>query len=368
MTIIMKPTYACNAACAYCYAAKEEQNKFMSVDNLEKVFKNISKDISAYNKRNGLKFLWHGGEPLVMGKNFYKEVIRLSDKYFSQKGIRCTHQLQSNLTLIDEEYIDVLEGLLEKKQFGTSIDPFSPTRPLKNGKDYNSEWHKSVKLLRDKGFNIGIVFTIHKDLLDKCEEIYKWVSDLGKGFSCKLNPVFRSKKGDDNSGLYVTSEEFGEFLINMYKIHSREGKKIRLSPFRDWVRINRSNGKDRVCSFKKDCQVSFLGIDYEGNVSGCGRFLASSDVRYGNVISDKAKDIFSNKERIKLSNRAKVLRNGECKSCKHWKYCMGGCPSIAYSYHGDFMKKTPWCEAYTMFFDYWQKISKKKSAQKKQTK
>ena len=360
----MKPTYACNADCDYCYAAKEEQNKFMSLEKLESIFKSISENIKSYNKKNGLKFLWHGGEPLTMGKDFFKEVKCLSDKYFTSKGIKCSHQLQSNLTLIDDEYINVLENLLEKKQFGTSIDPFSPTRPLKNGKDYNSEWHKSVNLLRERGFNIGVVLTIHKGLLDKYEELYKWISDKGKGFSCKLNPVFKSKKGDDNSELYVTSKEFGQFLINMYEIYLRDGKRVRLSPFRDWVRINRSKGKDRVCSFKKDCQVSFLGIDYEGNVSGCGRFLASSDIRYGNVISDSTKDLFNNEERANLSKRAEVLKNGECKECKHWHYCMGGCPSIAYSYHGDFMKKTPWCEAYTMFFDYWQKRTKKKSAKK----
>jgi len=365
MTFVIKPTYACNAACNYCYAYKENENEKMSLDNVEKMFSVISNNIFLFNNSKGVKFLWHGGEPLLLGKTFYQEVLKLSEKYFTSKNFTCFHQMQSNLTLIDEEYADILISFLHEKKIGTSVDPFDNLRSLKNGKDYLTTWTNALNILRKKGIKVGIVFTVHKNTITKCRDIFSWLKSLPEEISCRFNPVFKTNKTNDGCEFYVSANEYGKFLIEMYdlyieeqNIRKRRWKKI--SPFADWFRIVRSNGKEKVCVFKENCQNSFMGIDYKGNVSGCGRFLASSDIRYGNIYSDDINDILSNIKRIEIADRAKILRKNDCNKCPHWHLCGGGCPSIAYSYYEDFNKKDPFCESYFMFFEHWRSKTKER--------
>ena len=65
-TLIVKATTACNLACPYCYNYKNslcrEDISEKTIDKILKVFKN---KIGA--------FVWHGGEPLLVGKKFFDE-------------------------------------------------------------------------------------------------------------------------------------------------------------------------------------------------------------------------------------------------------------------------------------------------------
>jgi uncharacterized protein len=76
LTLVIKPTNACNLRCKYCYVDPNAENGNMSLSVLEKV---ISGALSVPGKEN-VRFIWHGGEPLLMGVDFYREVVGMQKK------------------------------------------------------------------------------------------------------------------------------------------------------------------------------------------------------------------------------------------------------------------------------------------------
>lgn len=50
-----------------------------------------------------VSFIWHGGEPLSMGLNFYKKVIELQEYYRKKCDVKVSNNIQTNITLLTEE-------------------------------------------------------------------------------------------------------------------------------------------------------------------------------------------------------------------------------------------------------------------------
>ena len=70
LSLIMKVVSTCNLACRYC-DADIYSNRRMSLDTLSQV---ITK---ALNYADYVEFIWHGGEPLLMGIQFYEKAVEL---------------------------------------------------------------------------------------------------------------------------------------------------------------------------------------------------------------------------------------------------------------------------------------------------
>ena len=54
-----------------------------------------------------LKFVWQGGEPTLLGIDFFKRVIELQKPFAHQKTI--TNSLQTNGTLLNDEWCNFLK-------------------------------------------------------------------------------------------------------------------------------------------------------------------------------------------------------------------------------------------------------------------
>ena len=93
---------------------------------LEKVFIYINEYLEKYPQEH-FSIVWHGGEPLIVGVDFYRKVLELQEKHCKTTLSRIEHDIQSNLTLITQEMIDVLKqmGIC---RVGTSYEPYKGIR------------------------------------------------------------------------------------------------------------------------------------------------------------------------------------------------------------------------------------------------
>src|SRR5882757_8011977 len=111
----------CNLDCKYCFYLEKE--KFypdehrwkMSDDVLERYIQQYiaSQPVSEIN------FAWQGGEPTLLGVDFFRRVVELQQQY-CPPGRRISNALQTNGTLLDDEW----GVFLHENQFlvGLSID------------------------------------------------------------------------------------------------------------------------------------------------------------------------------------------------------------------------------------------------------
>ena len=116
LTAIVKPTHDCNLRCEYCYIEENAERGRMS----SKTLLNTLDQVSEASGDEEAHFIWHGGEPLLMGLEFFKEIATLSDK-LRKKGKEISNSIQTNGTLVTEELLDFIEA---KKDFylGFSLD------------------------------------------------------------------------------------------------------------------------------------------------------------------------------------------------------------------------------------------------------
>ena len=103
--LLAKPTGAiCNLDCAYCFFLDKEvfypDSKFrMSDDVLEQYIKQLIES----HQTDRVTIAWQGGEPTLMGLDFYRRVMELAEKY-RRPGMTFEHTMQTNGTLLDDEW------------------------------------------------------------------------------------------------------------------------------------------------------------------------------------------------------------------------------------------------------------------------
>ena len=113
ITVLLKPTNACNLRCVYCYHADGGyDNKVMDTSLFNQILEKIVDVFPAVH------FIWHGGEPLLLGDKFYSDISKIEDSYAS--SIKITNAIQTNGTLLDENFINLLDSL--DFQIGFSFD------------------------------------------------------------------------------------------------------------------------------------------------------------------------------------------------------------------------------------------------------
>ncbi len=98
LTIIAKPTHECNLGCVYCYVGPTAERGRMSTETLEKM---TLQACEVVGPEGVVDFLWHGGEPLAVGLDFYKTAVETQERV---KGkTRVENSMQTNGTLLTEE-------------------------------------------------------------------------------------------------------------------------------------------------------------------------------------------------------------------------------------------------------------------------
>ncbi len=70
LTVVVGTTSDCNMSCKYCYRLKR-QTEYMSDSTLENAVRTVLSD----RRKSKICFLWHGGEPLLVGKDFYRKAM-----------------------------------------------------------------------------------------------------------------------------------------------------------------------------------------------------------------------------------------------------------------------------------------------------
>jgi uncharacterized protein len=109
--LILKSTERCNSNCIYCDVKLNKQHASqMPLELLEIVYKRIDEYLSAVPD-DDILIIWHGGEPLLNGVEFFEAAHAFKKEICSATGSRIENAIQSNITLINEKFISVLKKM-----------------------------------------------------------------------------------------------------------------------------------------------------------------------------------------------------------------------------------------------------------------
>lgn len=348
VTTILKATRNCNLACKYCYAGKIDPSQNISLETVKVFFEKIKEWelMISDGEKTSTSIIWHGGEPLLLGQDFYKNAFEIQ-KELSSDNFTFRNSMQSNGTLLTEEYFEFLHK--NKVSIGLSLDGpkhiNDRTRVYPDGSSTYDDVMKAAKII-DKKTKTGFITVITSKNINDLEEIadhyYK------EGYNFKLNPLVPAGTALEHEDLSITPNQYGNKLSELFvPWFGNDGDYSGIDTFKD---ILKTIIEDRAygCNFNQACQDSFISLVPNGNIYPCARFDEEDKFLLGNIYTNTIDEIMNNPIKLQLKERYKTL-DDSCKACDMGNVCNGGCMHNAYL-NGDIMGKDPMCVGYKKLY------------------
>ncbi len=351
LAIIVKPTHACNLRCSYCYVPPTAEQGRMSLTTL----RNLMNQAVVVGRGKRITFVWHGGEPLLLGLRFFREVASISHE-LRKGGHNIKNVVQTNGTLISDEFLDFI---VEEQDFRLGFSLDGPayindvSRPHADGTGSFSEIISAISKVRErearegsKCIGGGAICVIGKHNIDNVSEIYSFFNSQRLGLS--FNPLFVS--GRATADLAVDPKAYAESLCSIFDVWMVDDHAINVDPF-DTLMDNLVSGHSANCVSSLSCTKSFISVGPLGDIYPCGRFDGIPEFHLGNVNDpDGLQGALMTPMHLRLDSRLETLP-AICKSCTYLAICNGGCMHNAYL-GGDVMGVDPFCIVYRRLFGH----------------
>lgn len=317
LNVLVIPTEFCNMRCKYCFHNEySEGNERMSYETLEKIFKTI---LPYYNK---VSFIWHGGEPLSMGINFFKKVIELQKKY-NINNIQIDNKIQSNLTLLNKE----LAEFLVQNNFGVggSFDGIKNDITRGNTEDIL----RGREVLKNANKNCGMIQVVSNINVDSLIESYEDFKK--KNINYTLNMYIKPGSISTNE-LSLSKEVLIKKMCELFDYWLYDVRcNIHIKYFYNIIEYI-LNKRKSSCLYTS-CVGKWICIRPNGDITPCNRYFPN-EYTYGNIKDyDSIIEVF-NSEGINNLLKQSIIRREKCKSCSIYDFCSGGCNNVALNENG----------------------------------
>ncbi len=353
MVVIIKPSYGCNLNCRYCYLSSETKTfDAFDSDFIIPIITQIKRYCEEHHRQN-LTIIWHGGEPLLWGIENYRKVFSYMKEEFSNYPYK--NLIQTNLTLLNQEYIDLFKKYSVRLGFSLDGPKFihDKQRVLRGGQGTFDLVMEKFSLCKKNDYHVGCITVATRNHISHISDLYAFMNQNKINF--KMNPLFRSGEAEKNEvELGLSVGEYAKLVIDLFDLMFDDPNcDISNSNF---VEIASSiiSKKTAGCLLGENCQGNFLAISPRGDVYPCGRFCDSGYEKYayGNLHFDSFANIVDKIFKSEPYKRYQYIKQGECSHCKWFNICHGGCLHDGFLASGDFKHKTFLCPAYKKIFTH----------------
>lgn len=343
-TVIIKPTKFCNADCTYC-AAPPEVNGAPKWSQEE--FRKYFDKLHPYLAPKAV-LLWHGGEPMLMGPKFYWDAWEYVQSI--KPGIRFS--MQTNILGYDSKrWKDLLQGPFERS-VSTSFDPDEQYREFKGSTALYSRifWSRMERMLED-GFRPKTIGTYTEATSNLAMKMYDVSASYGdQAFDIRVNYRYPAGR-DDGMGEMIAPDTYGRVLIELYDRWIDEVPNFCITPLDEMFK-SVAGLEFMRCPWTRHCGGHFLGVEPNGDVYNCSEFadLGDPEFRFGNIAEQTIPEMLASKA-ARGARRRRIDVPVDCKSCRHFNECEGGCMRDAVLYGKGLGGKFHYCKSWMMVFD-----------------
>ena len=327
-SVLVKPAGPdCNLNCTYCfYLEKSElysdvKTHRMGSETLETLIRQVMAQSGTH-----ITFTWQGGEPTLMGIDFYKNVIELQKKYGQGKVVG--NGLQTNGMLLDEKWA----AFLAEHNFlvGLSIDGpkhvHDHYRKLSNGNPTWERVHQSLSVLNKHGVAVNAMSCVTSYSSEYAEEIYNFFKSEGFEWMQFIPIVETSRNGKKYAADFsVRADDYGYFLIDLFDLwvndfvngepttHIREFESL----FFTYVGM-----QPPECYMQPECGT-YPTVEHNGDVYACD-FFVEEKWKLGNIHQSNLIDLLNSQKQQRFGKMKAVLP-AKCKRCSWYRHCFVGC-------------------------------------------
>ena len=362
----------CNLDCTYCYYLEKEK-LFPKGEN----YKMTSEVMEAYiiqyigsQETPEVTFAWQGGEPTLLGLEYFQNIVELQKKHSGGRKINNT--LQTNGTLLTDDWCRFFHE--QNFLIGLSIDGprrLHDTYRLDKGqKPTFDRVMFGLALLKKHKVEFNTLTVVSATNAKHPVEVYNFLKEMGSGYIQFIPLVERlPAEGAATGGLdyaeppepgqkaspvtrwSVPSEAFGDFLIAIYdEWIKRDVGKVYVQMFDVSLGIWSGHGPG-LCLFLKDCGEG-LALEHNGDLYSCDHFVYPK-YKLGNIMNESLGALV-NSDRQKAFGQAKSDTLPKyCLECEVRFACNGECPKHRFTTTPDGEEGLNYlCAGYKKFFNH----------------
>jgi len=358
--VMLKPRGAiCNLDCAYCYFLSKERlyphSDFrMSAALLEE----LTRQYIQAQPVPEVTFAWQGGEPTLMGLDFFRRAVSLQKKY-AVPGTRVVNALQTNATRLDDEWCEFFHA--HDFLLGVSLDGprglHDVYRVDKGGAPTFDRVLSGIALLKKHQVEFNLLATVHAANADHPLDVYRFFRDeVGARFIQFIPIVERDNATGFQEGNTVTprsvqGKQYGDFLIAIFDEWVRRDVGRMFVQIFD-VALGAWLGQPAsLCIFSETCGNA-LALEHNGDLFACDHFV---EPRYklGNLADTALVELVGSSPQCRFGADKRDTLPRYCRACSVRFVCNGGCPkdSLRATPHGE-PGLNYLCEGFKAFFTH----------------
>jgi uncharacterized protein len=347
-----KPTGAvCNLDCEYCFFLSKEMlypgSRFRMAADLQETY--LRQLLEAHARAPEVVVAWQGGEPTMMGLDFFRRAIDLERQY-ARPGQRILNTIQTNGTLLTDEWGEFLKA--SEFLVGISIDGpramHDAYRVDKGGKPTFDRVMAGLEVLKRHQVDWNVLTTIHAVNGDHGRAVYTFLRDeLGAGFIQYIPIIERTTEatlpiadagwghGVKGRPLYIQEgnlvthrsvgpAQYGRFLIDVFEEWVRRDIGTVYVQMFDTALANWHGEGGGMCVHAKTCG-SQLALEHTGDLYSCDHYVEPGYL-LGNINDKHMLELIASPAQRKFGQDKHDTLTQYCRDCDIRFACHGGCP------------------------------------------
>lgn len=359
----------CNLDCNYCfYLEKEKLYADAQTWRMpDEVLDSYIRQYIAAHPVEEVQFTWQGGEPTLLGVDFFRRVVELEQKYAGGKVVR--NALQTNGTLLDDAWGE----FLAEHEFLVGISVDGPRelhdsyRVEKGGAPTFDRVLRGIGVLKRHHVDFNTLTAVHRGNAQFPLEVYAFLKEAGSGFMQFIPVVERRAAVPDRNGLVliqpssadpaqvtewsVEPESYGKFLARIFdEWVRRDVGRYFVQTFdvalESWLGMEQS-----LCVFRKTCGAA-LAMEHTGDVYSCDHFVYPEH-KLGNLKETPLDQLVGSSQQTAFGNAKRDSLPRMCRTCEVRFACNGECPKHRFLHTPDGEPGLNYlCAGYKYFFKH----------------
>ncbi len=368
--VMLKPAgSSCNLNCTYCYYL--EKKKLYSGTGIprmpDELLENFTKQFIEAHQIPVVTFTWQGGEPTLMGLDFYMKAIELQKKYSGDKKIE--NAFQTNGTRLNDDWCKffVDNNIL----VGISIDGAEHNhdhyRRTPSGGATFKRVMKGIDLLHRHKVEFNTLSVVNDYNVHYATETYRFLKRIGSGFMQFLPVVehIAPERTEEELRLIapvhsdnpiVTSwstgaEDFGKFLVSIFDEWVRNDVAKYYVQIFDATLANYVGENPGLCVFNDTCGDALV-MEHNGDLFSCDHFVYP-EYYLGNITNTPLIDLVKSQKQFDFGIDKRNTLPKYCLQCEVRYACHGECPKHRFLKTPDGSPGLNYlCAGYKLFFKY----------------
>ncbi len=331
--IMAKPRGAiCNLDCQYCYFLKKTDlypdSPFRMTDEILEAY---TRQYIQAQRVPEITFAWQGGEPTLMGLDFFNRALYYQEKY-RKPGMRIFNAIQTNGTILDDDWCRLFKN--HNFLVGLSLDGPGNLHDIyrvdKAGQPTFERVMQGLALLKEHHVEFNILTCVHARNAVRPIEVYQFLRDEVEAQFIQFIPIVERRnetgfqEGTDVSDRSVSGEAYGKFLISV---------------FEEWIRRDVGNVFVQIfdvalgvwygqpaslCVFNETCGLA-LAMEHNGDLYSCDHFVEPAFF-LGNILESPLAALVGSDKQRQFGKNKLVHLPKYCINCSYRFICSGGCP------------------------------------------